>query len=59
MKWQNDNAGLEEGEQARVRDLFEQKDLGTFSGSYTSSVYVHDAHALRITPVGMPTLQHR
>ena len=51
-------AGLEEGENAHVRDLFEQRDFGTFSGAYTSAVYVHDVRAVRITPV-VPTPQHR
>eukprot|EP00887_Chlorella_sp_A99_P006558 scaffold3.g6558.t1 len=36
---------------AVVRDLWAGRDLGTFTGSFTGQVDVHDAAALRITPV--------
>jgi hypothetical protein len=51
-------AGLEEAEAAHVRDLFAREDLGTFTGSWTAAVYVHDALAVRITPV-TSRAQHR
>jgi alpha-galactosidase len=37
---------------ATVRDLFAEKDLGQFAGSFTAATEAHDVRALRITPVG-------
>lgn len=34
-----------------MRDMFAEEDLGTFTGSWTGSVYVHDVRAVRITPL--------
>ncbi|KAK9835556.1 hypothetical protein WJX74_002877 [Apatococcus lobatus] len=33
-----------------VRDLYKRKDLGTFRGSFTGAVWVHDVLALKVTP---------
>ena len=33
-----------------MRDMFAAEDMGTFTGSWTGSVYVHDVRAVRITP---------
>jgi len=41
--------------QATVRDLFARKDLGTFRGSYTAQVNIHDAVMLKVTLKGDPS----
>lgn len=43
--------GYEAGLQANVRDLFAEKDLGIYTGSFTATVDVHDAATLKISPV--------
>ena len=37
-------------EEAVVRDLFAQKDLGTFKGAWTGAVDLHDVRMVRVTP---------
>lgn len=37
-------------EEADVRDLFAEKNLGTFKGSWTGAVDLHDVRMVRITP---------
>lgn len=44
--------GLPAGTPARVRDLYAEKDLGEFTGSFTAEVWAHDVVAVRIDPVG-------
>ena len=39
------------GKKAKVRDLWEGKDLGTFEGSFSRVLKCHDAGIYRITPV--------
>lgn len=51
MHWEQ--IGLDEGVRAVVRDLYAERDLGEFTGSFTASVGVHDVAALRITPLGV------
>jgi alpha-galactosidase len=43
--------GYSKGTKAIVRDLYLQKDVGTFTDSYTASVLWHDVAALKITPI--------
>ena len=43
--------GLDNSTHAVVRDLYAEQDLGTFTGSYTGKVNMHDVLALRITPL--------
>ena len=45
--------GYKAGVRAHVRDMFAEKDLGIHAGSFTAVVDVHDAAALRITPMSM------
>lgn len=42
--------GLKSSQSAKVRDLINHKDLGTFTQSLTLSIGSHDAAALRVTP---------
>lgn len=43
--------GLPSGKSATVRDLWAQKDLGTFTNSYTGeNIPVHSVQMLKITP---------
>ena len=42
--------GLEEGSIAKVRDLWEKKDLGEYTNSYFANVAPHASIFLRITP---------
>ena len=37
--------------QAVVRDLYLQRDLGNFTGSFTGTVKAHGALALKVTPL--------
>lgn len=37
-------------EEADVRDLFAEKDLGTFKGAWTGAVDLHDVRMVRVTP---------
>ena len=46
-----DFAELGIGRKAKVRDLWEGKDLGTFEGSFSRVLKCHDAAVFRITPV--------
>ena len=46
-----DFAELVIGKKARVRDLWEGKDLGTFEGSFSRELKCHDAGVYRISPV--------
>ena len=39
------------GKKAKVRDLWEGKDLGTFEGSFSRTIKCHDARVYRISPV--------
>ena len=39
------------GKKARVRDLWEGKDLGTFEGSFSRVLKCHDAGVYRVTPL--------
>lgn len=41
--------GLPEGAAATVRDLYAEKDLGVFTGSFTAEVLAHDVVVVRIT----------
>ena len=43
-------AGLDPEEEADVRDLFAGKALGSFKGSWTGAVDLHDVHMVCITP---------
>ncbi len=43
-------AGMDPEEEADVRDLFAEKNLGTFLGSWTGAVDIHDVRMVRITP---------
>ncbi|KAL4432167.1 hypothetical protein ABPG77_005929 [Micractinium sp. CCAP 211/92] len=47
--------GLQPGQRALVRDLYEERDLGEFADSFTGSVEAHNVLALRITPLEGPT----
>ena len=42
--------GFDSDIEASVRDLHAEKDLGTFTESFTGAVDIHDARMLRITP---------
>jgi len=42
--------GLAAGQRATVRDLWQHKDLGVYSGNFTASVGGHSAVFVRITP---------
>ena len=44
------SAGMDAEEEADVRDLFAEKDLGTFKGAWTGAVDLHDVRMVRITP---------
>lgn len=46
--------GLARGQRCTVRDLYGERDLGVFSGSFSAAVPVHDVAVLRIAPVGPP-----
>jgi hypothetical protein len=46
-----DFAELGIGKKAKVRDLWEGKDLGTFEGSFSSTLKCHAAGVYRISPV--------
>jgi len=37
--------------EARVRDLYAEKDVGTFAEAFTAGVDIHDAVVVKITPV--------
>ncbi|KAI7846119.1 hypothetical protein COHA_000380 [Chlorella ohadii] len=43
--------GLPAGAAAAVRDLYAERDLGTFTDSFSASVTAHDVRVLRITPL--------
>lgn len=43
--------------QATVRDLYAQKDLGVFIGSFTGSVDIHDGLALKVGSGVCPVLR--
>ena len=47
------DAGLTQGTQARVRDMWRHADIGTFTNSYTTAVDIapHEARALKVTPL--------
>ena len=47
------DVGLPAGAAATVRDVVSHKDLGTFTGSYTSGADIqpHEARTLKVTPV--------
>ena len=61
------SAGLDPEEEADVRDLFAEKALGSFKGSWTGAVDLHDVRMVRITPKAArrehsewrPWVQHR
>lgn len=42
--------GLGAGSKYVVHDMWADKDLGTFSGSYTTSIAAHDTAAFLLTP---------
>ncbi len=44
------DVGFDSDVEATVRDLHAEKDLGTFTESFTGAVDIHDARMLRITP---------
>lgn len=41
---------MDPAEEADVRDLFSEKDLGTFTGSWTGATDLHDVRMVRVTP---------
>ncbi len=43
--------GFDDELDATVRDLFAKKDLGTFSGSWTGVVGLHDVRMVKISPI--------
>ena len=45
-----EQVGFDSDVEAIVRDLHAEKDLGTFTESFTGAVDIHDARMLRITP---------
>jgi len=45
--------GYPSGTSAVVRDLYEEKDIGTFKGSYTAEVLAHSSFAGKVSPVHM------
>ncbi|BDA44947.1 Alpha-galactosidase [Coccomyxa sp. Obi] len=49
VQWQD--LGFEGELDATVRDLFAEKDLGTFSGSWTGVVGLHDVRMVKISPI--------
>ncbi|KAI3436067.1 hypothetical protein D9Q98_002125 [Chlorella vulgaris] len=46
--------GLGGSQRATVRDVFSERDLGVFSGSFSAAVAFHDVAVLRVTPVEGP-----
>ncbi len=42
--------GLPKGSRAAVRDLFAERDLGEFLGSFTAEVDIHDVMVLKLMP---------
>ena len=43
--------GFEEGTTVKVRDLWEKKDIGEYTDSFSSNVAPHSSRLLRITPI--------
>ncbi|GAB4814199.1 hypothetical protein N2152v2_001245 [Parachlorella kessleri] len=52
VHWQQ--VGLNSSTVATVRDLFQEKDLGEFGGSFTAAVPLHDVVVVKVTPKGAP-----
>jgi alpha-galactosidase len=48
-----EEVGLPAGASAAVRDVFERKDLGSFTGSYGASVPAHGGLLVKVTPAAV------